>query len=193
MKFIQPGSRFGAAIRMPSPSIPEAEPIFYAGDTVMHPSEGVCTIAELRDMQLSGREMRKYYVLKPMTEKSSSTVYLPIARGNTLLRRLLTEEGIHQLIQDSRTYKGLWIADSKQRKDAFSAILSEGNYAKMICMIREIREESARREAEGKKPCASDEAIRAEAERLIQQEFSFVMKLTIEETVQMIMREPSDT
>ncbi|MBQ2834264.1 MAG: hypothetical protein IJN79_00285 [Clostridia bacterium] len=40
---------------------------------------------------------------------------------------------------------------------------------------------------------SADEAIRAEAERLIQQEFSFVMKLTIEETVQMIMREPSDT
>ena len=182
--------RFGAAIRTPAaPSIPDAEPIYHVGDTVMHPSEGVCTIEELRRMNLSGAQARTYYILKPATEKSSSTVYMPVARGNTVLRRLLTKPDILELIRRSGEYAGLWIADNKQRKEAFTHILSEGNYAKMIRMIAEIHEESARREQEGKKPCAADEAILAEAERLLHQEFSYVLHMTVDETAAFVRKE----
>ena len=184
-----PSGRFGAAIRTPSaPSIPDAEPIYGVGDTVMHPSEGVCSVEELRRMDMSGAA-RTYYILKPATEKSSSTVYMPVARGNTILRRLLSKADIVDLIHRSGEYAPLWIADSKQRKEAFSKILSEGNYAKIIRMMIEIHEERARREQEGKKPCAADEAILAEAERLVHQEFSYVLHMTLEETTAFVRAE----
>ena len=184
-----PGGRFGTAIHTPAaPSIPDAEPIFRIGDTVMHPSEGVCSIEELRRMSLSGAQ-RTYYILKPATEKSSSTVYMPVARGNTVLRRLLDKDGILELIHRSGEYAGLWIADSKQRKDAFSKILSEGNYAKIIRMMQEIHEERTRRVNEGKKACAADETILAEAERLLHQEFSYVLHMTLDETAAFICKE----
>lgn len=187
--YAQTRARFGAAIRMPVAPLTDAKPQYLAGDTVMHPSEGVCTIEEIRPMQFRGSETQHYYILKPATEKSSSTVYMPVARGNIILRRLLSEADIHALIRGSSEYTGLWIADSKQRKEAFTKILSEGNYAKIIRMICEIREESARRAREGKKPCASDEAIKTEAERLLHQEFSYVLHLSIEDTVAFIIRE----
>lgn len=184
-----PSGRFGAAIRMPSAAfIPDAEPVFSVGDTVMHPSEGVCTIEELRPMALSSAQ-RTYYILKPATEKSSSTVYLPVARGNTVLRRLLSKADILDLIQRSREHAGLWIADSKQRKEAFTRILSEGNYARIIRMMQEIHEERTRRIQEGKKACAADEAILAEAERLLHQEFSYVLHMTLEETAAFVRAE----
>lgn len=182
--------RFGAAIRTPAaPSIPDAEPVYRVGDTVMHPSEGVCTITELRRMDLGGMQQRTYYTLKPTTEKNSSTVYMPVARGNAVLRPLLSEQDIHALIRRSGEYAGLWIADNKQRKEAFTRILSEGNYAKIIRMIVEIHEETVKRTLEGKKPCAADEAILAEAERLLHQEFSYVLCLSLEETVAFVCRE----
>ena len=182
--------RFGAAIRMPAaPSIPDAEPIYRAGDTVMHPSEGVCSIAELQRMAPSGGLELTYYVLKPATQKSSSTVYMPVARGNSILRPLLSEQDIHGLIRRSEEYAGLWIADSKQRKEAFTRILSEGNYAKIIRMIVEIHEESTKCALEGKKPCTADEAILAEAEHLLHQEFSYVLHMSPEETAAFVCRE----
>ena len=182
--------RFGTVIRTTgAPSIPDAKPVYSAGDTVMHPSEGICTVMELRKMEMSGAGERTYYILKPSTEKSSSTVYMPVARGNTVLRRLLSREDILALIHASREYAGLWIADSKQRKEAFSRILSEGNYAKIIRMIQEIHEERIQRETDGKKPCAADEAILAEAERLLHQEFSYVLHMSIEEIAAFVRRE----
>ena len=185
-----PHSRFGAPLRTPAASsIPDAEPIYRAGDTVMHPSEGVCTIEELRRMDFRGTEKRTYYVLKPATEKSSSTVYMPVARGNAILRQLLTKDDILSLIRRSKDYAGLWIADSKQRKDAFSRILSEGNYARIIRMICEIHQKRTLREQEGKKPCAADESILAEAERLLHQEFSYVLHMSVEEIAAFVRRE----
>ena len=184
--------RFGAVIRTPAAaSIADAEPIYSAGDTVMHPSEGICTVAELRKMEMSGSEKRTYYILKPVTEKSSSTVYMPVARGNTVLRRLLSKEDILHLIHTSHDYAGLWIADSKQRKEAFTRILSEGNYAKIIRMIQEIHEERIHREQEGKKPCTADEAILADAEHLLHQEFSYVLQMSVEEIAAFVRRELS--
>ena len=186
----QHSGHFGAAIRMPAASaVPDAEPVYRAGDTVMYPSEGVCTIVELRRMALSGMLERTYYVLKPATQKGSATVYMTVARGNAILRPLLSEQDIRALIRRSDEYAGLWIADSKQRKEAFTHILSEGNYAKIIRMIAEIREQSAKRALEGKKPCAADEAILAEAERLLHQEFSYVLHMSPEETAAFVCRE----
>lgn len=189
--FTPAAGRFGAQIHShPTPHASSDEaPRFAAGDTVMHPSEGVCSIRELRSMEFSGAGMRLYYVLKPAAEKGSSTVYLPVSRGNTLLRRLLSRADIVDLIRRSTAYDGLWITDSKQRKEAFSAILSEGNYAKVIRMILEIRRENALRIQDGRKTCAADESILAEAERLLHQEFSCVLNLSADEISAFIARE----
>ncbi|MBQ7784751.1 MAG: hypothetical protein IJ381_01190 [Clostridia bacterium] len=183
-------SRFGAPLKMqPADQIPDAEPIYHAGDTVMHPGEGVCTIKQLRSMEFSGTQKRLYYVLKPATEKSSSTIYLPVFRGNTVLRRLLSRDDILALIRKSKEHAGLWITDSKQRKEAFTRILSDGDYVKMIRMIHEIHTENEQRIREGKRPCAADEAIRAEAERLLHQEFSCVLHLSLDDTISFIVSE----
>jgi len=182
--------RFSTVIRSAAaPSIPDAAPVYHVGDTVMHPSEGVCMIEALRPMDFRGADQRVYYILKPATEKGSSTVYMPVSRGNAVLRRLLAKEDIVALIQRARDHASLWIADSKQRKDAFTRILSDGDYAVIIRMIQEIHENRALRIQEGKKPCASDEAILSEAERLLHQEFSYVLHMSLEETASFICSE----
>lgn len=185
---INRNGRFSAPLRTPIASIPDADPIYREGDTVMHPSEGVCVITEIRSMQL-GAEARYYYILKPHMEKSSSTVYLPVSRGNTLLRRLLSREDILALIHKSAQCKIEWNIDSKLRKEAFSRILSEGDHAKIIRMICEIHAQNALREREGKRLCASDEAILNEAKNVLHQEFSYVLHLSLDETAAFIMHE----
>ncbi len=166
--------------------------MYSIGDTVMHPSEGVCAITDIRTMQFSGAS-REYYILTPSMEKSSSTVYMPVERGNTVLRRLLSRADILSLIKESTQRDFEWIADSKLRKDALTRLLHSGDIAGIIRMISEIYAHSAQRIAEGKKPCASDEAILAEAQRLLHQEFSYVLKMNPDDTVAFIREELKKT
>ena len=149
---------------------------------IMHPSEGICTIEKLKPMVFANHT-RLYYVLKPASEKSSSTVYLPVNRGNHALRRLLTRENILKLIQDAANHESLWISDNKQRKEAFNRILSDGDHVKMIKLIQELHEHRIMRGQEGKKNCSSDENILAEAEKRLHQEFSQVLHVSLEETI----------
>ena len=81
--------------------------MFGIGDTVMHPSEGVCNVEEIRTIQFSGAQPRSYYVLHPTMEKGSSTVYMPTDRGDTVLRRLLSRQDILDLIHCSGEYAGI--------------------------------------------------------------------------------------
>ena len=158
----------------------------------MHPSEGICIIEELKDMHFS-RNGSIYYVLKPIAEKSSSTVYLPVTRGNQTLRRLLTREAILEMIRQAAKIESLWISDSKQRKEAFSCILSEGDHVKIIKLIKELHEHRILREQEGRKNCASDKNILAEAERRLHQEFSHVLHMNLEETTFFIRQKLGDS
>jgi len=163
--------------------------MYQIGDTVMHPSEGVCRIEDIRPIRFSGNQSRDYYVLRPSMEKSSGTIYLPIDRGDAVLRRLLSRQDILTMIHESSAYTGLWAEDARTRKDRFAAILHEGNYAKMIQMIREIHEHNTLRLAEGKKLAANDEHVLNDAQRLLHQEFSYVLHLSPEDTVAFILRE----
>lgn len=171
----------------PAPSAPDVPPVYRVGDTVVHPSEGICTVEAFRAP--GGVESRAYYALKPTAEKSSSTVYMPVARGNALLRRLLTRDDILALIRRAAACDDPWIEEPKLRKDAFARILSEGDYARIIRMIEALHEARERRTHEGKKPCAADEAILADAERLLHQEFSYVLHMSAAETVAFICAE----
>ena len=157
-----------------------AEPVHSIGDTVMHPSEGICVIDQI-ERRLFNASYTTYYVLKPQHGKSSSTVYLPVERGNTLLRDLLEKAEIDQIISKSTHCPTLWIEDNKLRKKTFSELLLEGDYVKLIRMIRDIHEHNAMRIADGKKPCAADEAVLQEAENILHQEFAYSLNLPIEE------------
>ena len=162
--------------------------MYQVGNTVMHPSEGICAVEDIRRMRF-GTQEREYYVLRPTMENGSSTVYLPIERGDAVLRKLLSREDILAMIRESAQYAGLWVEDSRLRKERFGEILREGNYAKIIQMIRELHEYNARRLAEGKRLSATDEHLLADAQRLLHQEFSYVLGMSQEATVTFILRE----
>lgn len=164
--------------------------MFTVGDTVMHPSEGICTVEAIRPIAFSGKA-RDYYVLRPSMEKSSSIVYIPVERGDAILRRLLSRQDILSLIHRSADCPSVWVEDSRLRRDAFQRIMAEGDHVKIIRMISDLHAHREKRVSEGKKPCASDETLLGQAERLVHQEFSYVLHMSVEETVAFIRSELS--
>ncbi len=186
MAYIPYNQQSRSVVRMPSKidaqkkELP-ALPSFNVGDTIMHPTEGICIVQEIKSLKFGDPTEKLYYILHPTMEKSSSRIFMPVDRGNTTLRKLLDPNTIEQVIAESPSYYGLWVSDNKQRKEVFLKILAEGNYAKIIEMIAEIHENNEERMLQGKKPCSSDEAVLAEAEKLLHQEFSYTLKMSQEE------------
>lgn len=164
--------------------------MFKIDDMVIHISSGVCKVEDIRDENLTG-DRKKYYILHPVEAKMSSILYIPVDASNKRVRKLLSEEEIRTLIQDSRNEQVEWIENHTLRKTVYQEILFSDNTCRIMAMIVCLyhhREEVLRR---GKKFSVADEELLEEAQKKIHQEFSYALSMKEEEIPMYISKQLS--
>lgn len=151
--------------------------MFQTNDVIIYGAQGVCKIIGTEERSLSGQK-KTYYVLKPVSDHGS-TIFAPTDNEQVLkkMRRLLTKDEIHKLIDSMRMEKAEWVANENTRKELYKNILAKGDHLELIRMIKAIYAHKARREAEGKRLHMSDERFFKDAEHILYSEFQYVLGL----------------
>ena len=118
-------------------------------------------------------------MLKPVADKGSA-IFAPTDNEHVLkkMRRLLTKDEVHKLIDSMRSENAVWIANENERKELYKAILASGDHLELIKMIKAIYAHKKEREAEGKRLHMSDERSFKDAEQMLYNEFQYVLNLT---------------
>ena len=160
--------------------------MFKIKDIVIYGAYGVCEILGEEDKNLSG-EQKRYLVLKSLCG-DRATYFVP--SDNELLlgkmHRVLSEKEINDLI-DSIPYEDeIRIDDDRERKECYRKIITEGNHADLIKMIKTIRAEKEERNKNGKRLHIADERFLKDAEKLLHSEFQYVLKLSENELMSYI-------
>ncbi len=163
--------------------------MFKPGDMVMHPGAGVCRIDSITEESFGGGEPRKYYVLKTVYDSSQTVIHLPVEGGKVKLRKLLSCSDIKSIIHSVSVVEPLWEDNNAARKEAFSRILREGDYAKMLQMICEIHIKRIEKEKTGKKLYVADSKVLQAAEKIIHQEFAHTLEIPPEKVAEFIINE----
>lgn len=150
---------------------------------VRYGQNGVCKIDNITIMETPGtRKKAEYYVLKPVGSEAT-TLYVP--KGNETLTsrmcRVLNRAELDSLILTSGEKGMLWPEDRKERNEYFRCILKKCDQRELLMMISCIYRKKQERIAEGKKICATDEGVLKQAEKLIQNDFSFALEIPAEE------------
>ena len=86
-------------------------------------------------------------------------------------------EDIARILADCPQEKCLWVEPEPVRRDAFKAILRSGDPMEIIRLIRTLYERKAQLTACGKKLRTSDTAFLKDAERLLHEEFAYVLDI----------------
>lgn len=147
------------------------------GTYVLYGKTGVCLVKELTTM--SGGQ---YYVLAPISD-SRSSVYVPCDNEMLVarMRPLLTREEIDCLLSDADDVKLAWVDDRNERGLMYRTTLSSGDRKELIrllcCLMRKKRE----RIDIGKRLSTMDENTLQECVRLVQEEFSMVLDIAVNE------------
>lgn len=151
--------------------------MFKVDDIVTYGINGVCKVAAIEEKNLMGTT-KDYLVLKPLNG-DKSTFYVPVDNENLLskMRKLLSEDEINQLIDSMPNEKVLWIENERERKECYKKIIADGNHSELIRMIKAIHFEKKDRETKGKKLHISDERFLKEAEKILYDEFQYVLNL----------------
>jgi len=154
--------------------------MFDINETVHYGMDGVCQITGIVQKKIDGRECR-FYELHPYFRKNT-VVFLPLDNEKLLsrVRPVLEKEEILSAIHDIRHTKCIWIDQENARKEAYQLILKSGDHRQLVSLIKTLYERRSALHENGKKMRVADSACLKEAERLLHEEFAYVLGIAPE-------------
>lgn len=161
--------------------------MFRVRDVVMHPTEGVCRVTDLREEMFSGEKLL-YYLLVPLRDGVKSKIYVPVNSAVIPLRRLLTKAEIRTVLARVPALDDIWCDTERERVERFGEVLRSGDHARIIQMIALLHHYKDQQQSDGKKFHKSDEHLLKEAEAIIHSEFSYALGMDEKATISYIMK-----
>ena len=164
---------------------------FEIGQLVVYANNGICTVEKIEVMSFTaGMPKELYYVLRQ--KKNSATQFFVPVKNEKLtskLRPLMQKEDIDDILMGLTDGDAVeWIPDRRQRTEYFKSILFEGVSGKLLNMIICIYNRKRQLDREGKKLPVTECTTLKSAERLVQEEFEFVLGLEAEEVPKYIRK-----
>ena len=155
--------------------------MFQVNDMVLYGTNGVCELVGIEKRDCGGR-MVEYYILKPFYT-NNSTVFVPVnnEKLTSKMRHVLTKEEIGQMIAEIPGNPSEWITDERERKERFKDIAGRADTFEMIQLIEALLEHQREVMERGKKLHIADERMLREAEKMICDEFAYVLGISQEE------------
>lgn len=150
-------------------------------DTVMYGTTGVCTVENIEKKTI-GKVTRTYYVLRPKAQ-ASSTVFLPADNEMLLgkVRTVMTADEINCIIKQTVDEPNIWVDDDNERKLKYNEIITSGDRKSCLVMVRTLRSHQRELAEKGKRLHIADERALKEGQRLIHDEFSYVLNIEPDE------------
>lgn len=165
--------------------------MFKIGDNIIYGVSGVMTVMDIRSEQITGEE-KTYYLLCDYGKSGASVTYVPVDNEKLVsgMHHLLSKDEIMAAIRCAAELSDLeWIADNRQRVEAYRGILRSMDRLNILVMIRTIHNTGLRRAAIGKKNFLADEGVMQNAERILIEEFSIVLCISKDEVRNILERE----
>lgn len=163
--------------------------MYKVNDTILYGNEGVCKIIEITSRTFKNQVM-DYYVLKPVYSENA-TVYVPVHNQELLnkMKKILSAQEIIDLIHKMPESESVWIQNDNQRKEKYREILRSGDREELMKIVRTLYLHQQKLKESGKKFHATDDKILKEAEKILYDEFAYVLNIHQDEVVPFICQE----
>ena len=158
--------------------------MFQTGDKVIYGSHGVCLVTE-QEERVVDRKRMTYLVLEPVNQ-TGARFLVPAHNENAMakVKHLLSGQELEALLTSDEVRADGWIQDENRRKQTYRELISSGDRARLMCMVRTLYRHRAAQTAMGRKCHLSDENFLRDAERLLSSEISEILTLSPEQSKQ---------
>ena len=155
--------------------------VYCIGDRVLYGIHGVCQIVEIQ-MQTINKKLVEYYVLEPVSQVGAR-FFVPSQNEKAVakLRPVLTREQADVLMHTANLKSVTWSDDDNEKKKYYSELISSGDRAELLAMIRILRNYKQQQLQAGKKFHVNDANFLKEAEKMLFGELSTVLEIPYEQ------------
>lgn len=148
------------------------------GEHVVYRSGGIYRIDDIRVENFCGIGERTYYVMSSVYD-DNSMVYVPVDAQDIdkCLRHTLTGPEIDKLMTRAAKEQDdwEWVEDVKARAACYDELMSEGTCCGILRIFLSLRRHREEIEGSRKKLYASDARLLAASEKILTDEFSFIL------------------
>ena len=161
--------------------------MFAIGETVVHDSDGICTVAEIGTLDMTHiSKERQYYTLIPLYDKGSK-LFIPVDAAGSL-RAAMDEKAVRKLLEALPEIEPVEIQDEKRRELEYKAAIRSGDCKRVIQIIKTIYLRQEKRMEDGKKITEVDERYFRMAEDKLYGEIALAMKMEKSEVLDYIKK-----
>lgn len=157
--------------------------MFAIHEHVFYGRDGVCEVADIRRERFGGGEEAEYYVLQPHGRSATTYVCTSNPAQMAALRAVLTPEQVEALIAALPQAEPLECEDERTRNILYADILRGGDVDALLRLIRTLHLARDRRREEGRRLGALDTRVINDAERLLFDEFAFVLGIPADDVL----------
>ena len=120
--------------------------MFAVGEYIVYGINGICRVEEICASPFDATDTRTYYLLVPLNNPMSSSIYTPVDNERVPMRRLMTAEEIERFIAVMPCIEVLEVPLEKQRREIYRSTLGalhpEG-YVRVMKTVDRRREQLA--------------------------------------------------
>ncbi|MDR3224916.1 MAG: CarD family transcriptional regulator [Clostridiales Family XIII bacterium] len=154
-------------------------------DVVVYAREGLCVITEISEQEI-GDERKEYYKLRHIFD-GGATIFIPVSNEllTSKIRPVLSLNEIHEIIRKMPAAEPIRLEaySDTTRKAEYKELLSNGNIDDVVKLIKTLYMRHRTREHEGKSVFASDKKFMKHAEKLLYEEFAYVLGIEPDQVV----------
>ena len=153
---------------------------FQINEKVIHCRDGLCTIISMTKLN-----DKDFYIVK-VSHGDAETTYVPFASADSIIRHIMSKEDADNLLKEMKKMEKSFVANTKQRRDAFKRLLSSGDVKDIAYMCRQYT--LYKLDPEGVKLGAVDNDMLTHASNMLFDEFSLTYGVPREE-IEIFMEE----
>lgn len=154
--------------------------MFKINEYIMYGNVGVCQVVDISQEKFSNSIKREYYVLNPVNSKNT-VIKIPVDNKIIAMRKVLSKEDIGLLINDIDNLEVFFIENERERNAQFKSMLKTGKCEDLFTIIKSLHSDKKIQKSLGKKLSKGDDEIMQTAEKLLNEEFAFVLDILPEE------------
>lgn len=150
---------------------------FETGQYVVYGTNGICMIDSIEMMSFAaGMPKEMYYILRQNRNRATQ-FFVPLSNHEltSKMRVPMQKEDIEDILMGLSDGDVEWISDRRQRAEYFKSILHEGVSGRLLNMITCIYEHKRKLAKAGKKLPVTDASTLKAAEKLVEEEFCWVL------------------
>lgn len=161
---------------------------FNPGEYVVYHTQGICKVSAIVEREICGKT-EEYFELHPVYDESVC-LFLPVKNSNITdkMRKVITKEEIDDVIKDSTAETDIWIENDNRRREKYREIIAEGDRKQLIRLIRTLYNRRKSLQGTTKKLHVADERVMKEAEKILHEEFAFVLGIEPAQVVPYIIK-----